>query len=71
MIIISYFLCLVDLVLYGFFIFPKLKMSLRDGTFNDMTMNQAKLWSVFHEGFEPKHFCWACYIKSQGDSFEW
>jgi hypothetical protein len=70
MIIISYSLCSVDLVLYGFFIFPKLKMVLRDGRFNDMTMNEVKLCGVFHEGFEQKHFFWACYIKCQGDSFE-
>jgi len=40
MIIISYSLYSVDLVLYGLFIFPKLKMVLRDGRFNDMTMTQ-------------------------------
>jgi len=34
------FLCSVDLVLYGLFIFPKLKMVLRDRRFNDMTINQ-------------------------------
>jgi len=64
MIIISYSLCTVDLVLYGFFIFTQLKMVLRDGRFN-MTMNQVKLWGVFHEGFELKHCFWACYIKSR------
>jgi len=36
MIIISDSLCSVDLVLYDFFIFPKLKMVLRDGRFNPL-----------------------------------
>jgi hypothetical protein len=41
MVIISYSLYSVDLVLYDFFIFPKLKMVLRNGRFNDKTMNQS------------------------------
>lgn len=68
----------LDLVSCDLFMFPKLKMALKGGRFNDITIVLGKLrdafveiWAVlFTECFEWWHNYWACCIKFQGDYFE-
>jgi hypothetical protein len=59
-------LCLLNLVSCYFIVFQKLKVALKGGRFNDITLIVAKLWGAvaeiqtvhFMECFEWWHNCW-------------